>query len=80
MSQMLFGIEKLILGKEVEKAIGHSHVTVNLLICKTTSDMLRTIWAFKTMELIMNNCFAIQGYRAVNILSRVSKYLCIHYF
>ena len=35
---MLFGVEKLILGKKVEKVIGHSHLTVKFLICKTTSD------------------------------------------
>ena len=35
---------------------------------KTTSDMFRTIWAFKTRELVMNDCFAIQRYRALNII------------
>ena len=30
--------------------------------------MFRTIWAFKTRELVMNDCFAIQRYRALNII------------
>ena len=30
--------------------------------------MFRTIWDFKTRELMMNNCFAIQRYRALNII------------
>ena len=30
--------------------------------------MFRTIWAFKTKELVMNNCFSIQRYRALNII------------
>ena len=47
---MLFGVENLILGKKVEKVIGHSHLTVKLSICKITSSMLRTKWAFKTKE------------------------------
>ena len=38
MSQMLSRVEKFILGKEEEKVIGHSHFTVRLSICKTTSD------------------------------------------
>ena len=30
--------------------------------------MFRTIWAFKTRELVMNDCFAIQRYRPLNII------------
>ena len=74
--------------KKVEKIIGPSFFrpTVKLSIYKTTSDMFRTIWAFKTRELIMNNWFAIQRYRALNIIilfylskSVNNKYLCIFY-
>ena len=70
MSQLLFGVEKYIFGKKVEKVIGQSPLTVNLLICKATSDMLRTIWPFKTKELVMNNCFVIQS--AQNFLQNQS--------
>ena len=47
--------------------------------------MFRTIWAFKTNELIMNNCFAIQRYRALSIFIlffylTISQYLTIFYF
>ena len=54
--------------KKVEHVIGPSYFTVKLSVYKTTSDMFRTIWAFKTRELVMNDCFAIQGYRALNII------------
>ena len=66
---MIFGVEKLVFGlkKKVEKVIGPSYFTVKLSVYKTTSDMFRTIWAFKTRELIMNNCFAIERYRALKI-------------
>ena len=80
MSQLLFGVEKYIFGKKVEKVIGQSLLTVKLLIFKTTSDMLRTIWAFKTKELVMNNCSVIQRYRVLKIVSRINQYRCIFYF
>ena len=65
---MIFGVEKLIFGQKVENAIGPSYLTVKLSVYKTTSDMFRAIWAFKTRELVMNDCFAIQRYRALNII------------
>ena len=45
--------------KNVENIIGPSYFTVKLLVYKTTSDMFKTIWVFKTRELIMNDCFAV---------------------
>ena len=45
-----------------------SYFTVKLSVHKTTSDMFRTIWAFKTRELVMSDCFAIQRYRTLNII------------
>ena len=68
MSHMIFGVEKLILDKKVENVFVPSYFTVKLSVYKTTSDMFRTIWAFKTRELVMNDCFAIQRYRALNII------------
>ena len=68
MSHMILGVEKLIFGQKVENVIRPSYFTVKLSVYKTTSDMFRTIWAFKTRELVMNNCFAIQRYRALNII------------
>ena len=62
---MIFGVEKLIFGQKSRKKIGPSYITVKLSIYKTTSDMFRTIWAFKTRELIRNDCSAIQRYRAL---------------
>ena len=56
------------------QVLGHPHLTVKLLICKTTSDMFRTIWAFNTRELIMSNCFAKQRYRVLKIFSRIIQY------
>ena len=79
MSQMLFGVEKLILGKKVDKVIGHSHLTVKSLICKITPDMLKTIWSFKTREHVRNTCLVMQRYRVFNIFSRISQYLCMHF-
>ena len=37
--------------------------------------MFRIIWAFKTRELIINNCFAIQRYRALNIIIFFNLYI-----
>ena len=54
--------------KKVENVIGSSFFTVKLSVYITTSDMFRTIWAFKTRELVGNDCFAVQRYRAVNII------------
>ena len=71
MSQLLFLVEKYIFGKKVEKVVGQSLLTVILLIFKTTSDMLRTLWPFKTKELVMNNCSVIQRYRVLKIVSRI---------
>ena len=48
--------------KKVENVIGRSYFTVKLSVYKTTSDMFRTIWAFKPRQLVMNDCFAIQRY------------------
>ena len=62
MSHKTVGVEKLIFGQKVENVIGPSYFTVKLSVYKTTSDMFRTIWAFKTRELVMNVCFAIQRY------------------
>ena len=45
--------------KKVENVIRPSCFTVKLSVYKTTSDVFRTIWAFKTRELVMNDCFAI---------------------
>ena len=45
--------------------------------------MFRIIWAFKTRELVMNDCFAIQRYRALNhypFYLNISQCLCIFYF
>ena len=70
MSHMIFGVEKLIFGQKSRKrywtlvGLFYRKLSVN----KTTSDMFRTIWAFKTRELVMNDCFAIQKYRALNII------------
>ena len=60
---MIFGVEKLILDKKLENVIGPSYFTVKLSVYKTTLDMFRTIWAFKTRELVMNDCFTIQRYQ-----------------
>ena len=68
MSHKTVGVEKLIFGQKVENVIGPSYFTVKLSVYKTTSDMFRTIWAFKTRKLVMNVCFAIQRYRALNII------------
>ena len=68
MSHMIFRVEKLILDKKVEKLIGPLYFTVKLSVYRTTSDMFRTIWTLKARELTMNNCFAIQRYRALNII------------
>ena len=69
MSHVIFGVQKLIFGqKKVDNVIGPSYFTVKLSVKQTTSDMFRTIWAFKTRELVMNDCFAIQRYRASNII------------
>ena len=66
---MIFGVEKLFfVKKNREKGIGPSYFTVKLSVYKTTSDMFRTIWAFKTRELVRNDCFAIQSYRVLNII------------
>ena len=65
---MIFGVESPFLDKKVENAIGLSYFTVKLSVYKTKSDMFRIIWAFKTRELIMNNCYATQRYRALNII------------
>ena len=54
--------------KKVENDIGPSYFTVKLSVYKTTSDMFRTICAFKTRERVMNDCFAIQRYRVLNII------------
>ena len=68
MSHVIFGVEKSIFGqKKIENVIGPSYFTVKLSVYKTTSDTFRTIWAFKTRELVMNDCFAIQRYRALSI-------------
>ena len=81
---MIFEVEKLIFGQKVENVIGPSYFTVKLSVHKTTSDMFRTIWAFKTRELVMNDCFAIQRYKALNIIIlfylNISQCLCIFYF
>ena len=65
---MIFGVEKLIFGQKSRKRYWTSYFTIKLSVYKTTSDMFRTIWAFKTRELAMNNCFAMQRYRALNII------------
>ena len=65
---MIFGVEKLLFDKKVENVIGPSYFTVKLSVYKNTSDMFRTIWTFITRELVMNHCFAIQRYRALNII------------
>ena len=65
---MIFGVEKLIFGQKSRNVILPSYFTVKLSVYKTTSDMFRTIWAFKTRELVMNDCFAVQRYRALNII------------
>ena len=65
---MTIGVEKLIFGQKSRKRYGPSYFTVELSVCKTTSDMFRTIWVFKTRELVMNDCFVIQRYRALNII------------
>ena len=45
---MLFRVgSKVNLGYSRKKLLD-SHLTVKLLICKTTLDMLRTTWSFKT--------------------------------
>ena len=54
--------------KYKKKVIGPSYFTAKLSVFQTTSDTFRTIWAFKTRELVMNDCFAIQRYRALNII------------
>ena len=68
----------------VENVIGPSYFTVKLTVYKTTSDMFRTIWAFKTRELVRNDCFAIQRYRALKnnypFYLNISQCLCIVYF
>ena len=54
--------------KKVENVIRPSYFTVKLSVYNTTSYMFRTIWAFKTRDLVMNDCFAKQRYRALNII------------
>ena len=61
---MIFVVENLIFDKKVENVIGPSYFTIKLSVYKTTSDMFRTIWAFKTRELVKNDK---QRYRALNI-------------
>ena len=56
MYHMIFGVEK-ILDKKVENFIGPSYFTVTASVYKITSDMFRAIWAFKTRELVVNDCF-----------------------
>ena len=68
MSHMIFGVENLFLDTKVENVMGPSYFTVRLSVYKTTSDMFRTIWAFRTRELLKNDCFAIQRYSALNII------------
>ena len=63
---MIFGVEKLIFRQKSRKRYGT--LIFYRKVYKTTSDMFRTIWAFKTRELVMNDCFAIQRYRALNII------------
>ena len=66
---MIFGVEKLIFGQKKKKTLLDPHIfTVKLSAYKTTSYMFRTIWVFKTRELVMNDCFAVQRYRALNII------------
>ena len=74
MFHMIFGVEKLIFGQKVKNVNGPSYFTVKLSVYKTTSDMFKTIWAFKTRELVRNDCFAIQRYRALNIIIFLSQY------
>ena len=64
----IWGKKSQFWAKKVEKVIGPSYFTIKLLVYQTSSDMFRTIWAFKTRELIMNDCFAIQRYRTLNII------------
>ena len=72
------GKKSQFLDKKVEKVIGPSYFTVKLSLYKTTSDMFRILWAFKTRELIIkNNCFAIQRYRALNLIIFLSLYKSI---
>ena len=87
MSHMIFGVKKVDfwIKKKVDKVIGRSYFTVKLSVYKTTSDMFRTIWAFKTRELITNNHFAIQRHRALDIIIlffylNISQYLIIFFF
>ena len=83
---MIFAVEKLIFGQKSRKRYWTLiYFTVKLSVYKTTSDMFRTIWAFKTRELLMNDCFAIQRYRALIIIIfffnlNTSQCLCIFYF
>ena len=64
---MIFGVEKLIFGQKSRKRYRTLNIFYRKSVYKTTSDKFRTIWVFKTRELVMNNCFAIQRYRALNI-------------
>ena len=67
---MIFGVEKLIFRQKSRKRYWPPYFTVKLSVYKTTSDMFRTVWAFKTKELVMNDCFAlhVQRFRALNII------------
>ena len=51
--------------KKVENVIGPSYFTVKSSVFKTTSDMFRAIWAFKTKELVMNDHFDMQRYHKI---------------
>ena len=68
---MIFGVEKLIFGQKSRKRYWTLIFYFKLSVYKTASGMFRTLRAFKTRELVMilmNDCFAIQRYRALIII------------
>ena len=81
---MIFGVEKLIFGQKLRKRYWTLYFTVKLSVYKTTSDMFRTIWAFKTRELVMNDRCAIQRYESAEyhypVYLSISQCLCIFCF
>ena len=70
--------------KKVEKVIGPSYFTVKLSVYKTTSDMFRAIWAFKTRELVMNDLLCYTEEQSAEyhypFYLNISQCLCIFYF